>query len=72
MSGLDKYRFKNHHIAVAEVDVMDRKIVLKYFLLLNRTGKVMDSEHLQIVEKMLGDGELSQTFTVCGFTTDNL
>lgn len=53
LSWLDRYRFKNHHIAVAEVDAIDKKTVLKYFFMLNRTGKVMDSKHLQAVEKML-------------------
>lgn len=40
-------------MAVAEVKEMDKKTVLKYFLMLNRTGKSMDESHLVEVEKML-------------------
>jgi hypothetical protein len=53
LSKEDQRTFKNHTIAVAEVDEIDKKDILKYFLFLNRTGKVMDKEHLDKIEKML-------------------
>lgn len=53
LSGYDKYRFKSHHVSVADVRESDKKTILKYFLMLNRTGKVMDEDHLAMIEKML-------------------
>ncbi len=53
LSGADKAVFKNHMVSVAEVDNTDKKTVLKYFLMLNRTGKSMDESHLEEVENML-------------------
>ena len=53
LSGNDRYVFKHHSISVAEVDATDKQTILKYFLMLNRTGKVMSSEHLATVESML-------------------
>lgn len=53
LSGMDKLAFKEHQVAVAEVRETDKKTVLKYFLMLNRTGKSMDESHLAEVEKML-------------------
>ena len=52
LSGRDKRIFKNHSIVQGEVSETERKDVLKYFLMLNRTGRVMDQEHLDKVEKM--------------------
>ncbi len=53
LSKKDKRTFTDHQIAVAEVRETDKKMVLKYFLMLNRTGKSMDESHLIEVEKML-------------------
>ena len=53
LSGMDKRAFTEHQVAVAEVRETDKKTVLKYFLMLNRTGKSMDESHLLEVEKML-------------------
>lgn len=53
LSGKDKEVFKNHMVSVAEVNEIDKKTVLKYFLMLNRTGKAMDETHLKAVEDML-------------------
>jgi hypothetical protein len=53
LSPMDKRTFKNHMVSIAEVRETNKKIVLKYFLMLNRTGKVMDEQHLGKVEKML-------------------
>ena len=53
LSGMDKRTFTEHQVAVAEAKEMDKKTVLKYFLMLNRTGKSMDESHLVEVEKML-------------------
>ena len=57
LSGMDKRIFKNHSIVQGEVSETERKDVLKYFLMLNRTGKVMDQKHLDNVEKMLEECE---------------
>lgn len=53
LSGMDKRAFTEHQVAIAEVRETDKKTVLKYFLMLNRTGKSMDKSHLEDVEKML-------------------
>ena len=57
LSWKDKSVFLDHMISVAEVKETDRKTVLKYFLMLNRTGKVMDESHLNEVEQMLKELE---------------
>ena len=53
LGGMDKAVFKNHTISFGEIDNTDKKTVLQYFLMLNRTGKSMDEEHLNEVEMML-------------------
>ena len=53
LSAKDKNVFLNHIIAQGDVREADRKAVLKYFLMLNRTGKVMSQSQLDKVEKML-------------------
>lgn len=57
LSGMDRAVFKNHMVSVAEVNETDKKTVLKYFLMLNRTGKAMNEAHLKAVEDMLEDLE---------------
>lgn len=57
LSKKDKRTFTDHQISVAEVRETDKKMVLKYFLMLNRTGKSMDKSHLVEVEKMLSSME---------------
>lgn len=57
LSDRDKWAFKNHIVSVAEVDETDKKTVLKYFLMLNRTGKAMEETHLKVVEDMLKELE---------------
>ena len=52
LSGMDKYTFKNHPIDIGNIEEFDKKVILKYFLMLNRTGKVMDQKHLDKVEQM--------------------
>ena len=52
LSKRDQRIFNNHHIIQGEVSETERKDVLKYFLMLNRTGKVMDQKHLDKVEQM--------------------
>ena len=52
LSGMDKYTFKNHPIAIGNIEESEKKVILKYFLMLNRTGKVMDQKHLDKVEQM--------------------
>ena len=53
LSAKDKRAFKNHMVSFAEVSEIDKKTVLRYFLILKRTGKSMDKKHLEKVEKML-------------------
>lgn len=57
LSRMDKRAFNEHQVAVAEVRETDKKTVLKYFLMLNRTGKSMDESHLTKVERMLDSME---------------
>lgn len=53
LSRKDQRLFTNHTVAVANVDECDKKTILKYFLMLNRTGKSMSNEHLEKIEQML-------------------
>lgn len=53
LSKKDRNVFLNRMVAQGEVREADRKAILKYFIMLNRTGKVMDKKHLEKVEKML-------------------
>lgn len=53
LSRKDMRIFINHTVAVANVDESDKKMILKYFLMLNRTGKPMSNEHLKKIEQML-------------------
>ena len=43
------------NISVAEVQSENKKTILKYFLMLNRTGKAMDKSQLDKVENMLNE-----------------
>ena len=53
LSREDKMTFNNLTIAVANLQDSSKRTILKYFLLLNRTGRRMEETHLQNVEKML-------------------
>lgn len=55
LSWKDRITFKNHNISVAEVQSENKKTILKYFLMLNRTGKAMDKSQLDKVENMLNE-----------------
>jgi len=57
LSRMDKMAFVEHQVSVAEVSETDKKTVLKYFLMLNRTGKSMDESHLSEIEKKLNSME---------------
>lgn len=57
LSYKDKRTFNKFTISVAKVHETDKKTVLKYFLMLNRTGRSMDKTHLDKVEQMLNDME---------------
>ena len=50
LSEKDKTVFENRVVSVADTEEANKKEILKYFLLLNRTGKVMDKKHLDKVE----------------------
>lgn len=60
LSPRDRRTFDNHVVAEAEVDWADRKTILRYFLMLNRAGKVMDNEHLEKVSTMMEGLECQQ------------
>ena len=49
----DRNAFLDHHIVQGEVREADRKLILKYFLILNTTGKSMDRYWLNKIEKMI-------------------
>lgn len=49
--------FEDYSISVAETHNADRKQVLKYFLTLNKHGRIMDKKQLEKVEKMLEETE---------------
>lgn len=51
----DQRTFKEHTVSVAEVKDCNKKDALKYFLMLNRTGKSMDKAQLDKVENMLNE-----------------
>ncbi len=53
----DQSWFENYTISMAELRKADKKSILKYFILLNRTGKVMEESQLNKVENMLGEIE---------------
>ena len=55
LSWKDRITFKNHNVSVAEVRSENKKTILKYFLMLNRTGKAMDKAQLDKVENMLAE-----------------
>lgn len=55
LSERDKQKIKSHNISFAKVENMDKNIIMKYFVLLNKKGKIMDMEHIKKVEKMIED-----------------
>lgn len=57
LSYKDQWHFDEYSISVAEVNELTPKQVLKYFLMVNKTGKVMSKEQLIKVEKMLEEIE---------------
>lgn len=56
----DRITFKHHNVSVAEVQSKNKKTILKYFLMLNRTGKAMDKAQLDKVENMLSEIEVRE------------
>lgn len=51
----DQNHFENYHISLAEVEYADKATILKYFLMLNTGGKVMDETHLDKVRNMYSE-----------------
>lgn len=49
----DKNHFEYYPLSVAEVRESDRKQILKYFVKLNKHGKIMDKKQIEKVEKMI-------------------
>ena len=57
LSKEDKWTFREHHISIADVNRCDKASVLRYFLMLNRSGKSMYQKHLDNVQNMLNELE---------------
>lgn len=55
LSWRDRITFKNHSVSMAEIESTNKQTILKYFLMLNRTGKAMDEAQLDKVENMLNE-----------------
>ncbi len=53
LSRADQIHFTHYNVSVGYIAYADKKTILKYFLMLNRTGKTMDREQIDKVEKML-------------------
>lgn len=53
LSYKDKNHFKNYGISIAEVNQLTEEQVLRYFLMVNTTGKSMAKEHLDKIRNML-------------------
>lgn len=59
LSWMDKRVFKNYSIDIATVGGINKKTVLKYFLMLNRTGRNVNKEHFEKIKKLLEEAEAS-------------
>jgi len=57
LSVREQCHFKDYSISMAEISDITKEQILRYFLQLNRTGKVMSKEQLAKVEKMLEESE---------------
>ena len=55
LSREDKNHFENYMINVAKIERATPDQVIRYFLMVNRTGKVMSKEHLDKIEAMYVD-----------------
>jgi uncharacterized protein with ParB-like and HNH nuclease domain len=55
LSNRDKWHFEDYPISIAEVNQMSNEEIMRYFLILNTAGKVMDENHLEKVRNKLKD-----------------
>ena len=55
LSNEDKQKIKSHNISLAKMENMDKKTIMKYFISLNKKGRVMDMEQIKKVEKMIDE-----------------
>lgn len=53
LSRADQIHFIHYVVSVGYITYTNKKTILKYFLMLNRTGKTIDKTQLDKVEKML-------------------
>lgn len=53
LSRMEQSHFKSYPVSTAELARATREQKLRYFLMLNTSGKVMDAEHLKKIENML-------------------
>ncbi|GED72577.1 hypothetical protein BRE01_62790 [Brevibacillus reuszeri] len=51
----DRNHFKRYTISVAEVSDLSEEQILRYFIKLNTSGKVMEKEHVEKVRQMLDE-----------------
>lgn len=51
----DRSYFENYPVSVAEAEEMNRENVLRYFINLNKNGRVMSKDQISKVEEMLKD-----------------
>ncbi len=51
----EQYHFQHYFISYAEIRDISEQQKLRYFLTLNRSGKVMDQKHLSKIENMLSE-----------------
>ena len=53
LSWIDRKAFENHHVSVANLRDMDDNQKIRFFILLNTTGHVVEEAHLKKLKKIL-------------------
>lgn len=53
LSKKDQHHFKNYSVQIMDIQNATKEQILRYFILLNIAGKVMDKEHLNIAKEEL-------------------
>jgi uncharacterized protein with ParB-like and HNH nuclease domain len=61
LSQRDQDHFEDYHVSVAEIENLTREQILRYFVKLNKHGKVMPKEQIEKVEKMLEEIKDNET-----------
>lgn len=55
LSWREQNHFENYNISIAEVQNSNRKQIMKYFVVLNKHGKIMDKAQIEKVERMIDE-----------------